>query len=188
VTYELIVPDIIVNSVNKSFINRVEAPALSDYDISMNIDNTKAADYLTNQSLFAYTHSGSIKATTRINFVDYLETNDFKITIYKCQPYCKAAKCSHYDWKLDSGFCTECIDANYESINGVCKPICGDGNHVAGEACDDGWNSDADGTDTVPGCSFCKIQTGYTCLSPAATPTISTCSVKCGDGIILGTE
>jgi cysteine-rich repeat protein len=60
----------------------------------------------------------------------------------------------------------------------MCAPICGDGQLLGAEACDD------NDTDSGDGCSAtCTIETGFTC---AGAPSV--CTAICGDGLVLGAE
>ncbi len=56
--------------------------------------------------------------------------------------------------------------------------ICGDGQVVGTEQCDDGNTTSGDGCDAT-----CETENGYTCMG---APSI--CTATCGDGVVAGTE
>ncbi len=65
--------------------------------------------------------------------------------------------------------CTK--DPIFDCLNGVCKPVCGDGLALTseGEECDDGNLINGDGCS-----SECKIEKGFVCVSPDPTETPDT--------------
>ncbi|MGB1592455.1 MAG: DUF4215 domain-containing protein, partial [Promethearchaeia archaeon] len=86
--------------------------------------------------------------------------------------------------KLEPGFnCT--YDAQHRLAGGRCKPICGDGWWVLGEACDDHNLDDDDGCS-----SECKVEDGWVCGADGLRPDMNTsvCIGLCGDGIKVSGE
>jgi cysteine-rich repeat protein len=56
--------------------------------------------------------------------------------------------------------------------------ICGDGQVVASEACDDDGTENADGCDAV-----CEVEAGWLCFGSP-----SDCHTRCSDGLVVGSE
>jgi cysteine-rich repeat protein len=86
--------------------------------------------------------------------------------------------------KLEVGFnCT--YDSQNRIYGGRCKPICGDGRWVLGEACDD------ENTVNDDGCSSeCEVEDGWVCGADSTRPDMNTsvCIGLCGDGIKVSGE
>jgi MYXO-CTERM domain-containing protein len=75
------------------------------------------------------------------------------------------------------GYACECNDG-FSGDGMSCAPVCGDGQVVAGETCDDG------GSEAGDGCSAtCQEEAGWTCDGEP-----STCEPICGDGLVRGDE
>jgi len=86
--------------------------------------------------------------------------------------------------KSEMGFnCT--YDQQNRLYGGRCKPICGDGRWVLGEACDDENLDDNDGCS-----SECKVEDGWVCGADSSRPDMNTsvCIGLCGDGIKVSGE
>jgi len=86
--------------------------------------------------------------------------------------------------KLEVGFnCT--YDKQNRLYGGRCKPICGDGRWVLGEACDDENLIDDDGCS-----SECKVEDGWVCGADTSRPDMNTsvCIGLCGDGLKVSGE
>ncbi len=107
-------------------------------------------------------------------------------------------------WYCGNG--TTCDDEGRCSRSTIwCYPVCGDGEVLGDEECDDGNNESGDGCsrrvlsewcaeelaqadagditldDVNPSCRGCRVETGYGCDATG-------CSPVCGDGLIVGDE
>lgn len=82
--------------------------------------------------------------------------------------------------KACSETCTVNTGYAYD-VNQQLAAVCGDGNVLGAETCDDS------NTDSGDGCSSsCQIETGYSCSHSSGSPSV--CSPNCGDGQKVGTE
>lgn len=144
-----------------------------DYEIGLQLNGTAALAELDTGKVNAKTYQGSVEAKMLFEYLNQTGTNNYSVTIYRCESNCDT--CGHYDYKLKAGFCTACSEG-YEDPNndGVCTPNCGDELLVPGEPCD--------ASPENPGCKFCKVTTGYACSD------YDTCSPKCGDGLVIFPE
>jgi cysteine-rich repeat protein len=112
------------------------------------------------------------------------ETTDFSITLTNWD------HCPGHDCQDAGDLNAQCVDnsgtvegyscscsSGFEDIDGVCQPICGDGQIVDGEqGCDDGNNDNGDG------CSAsCSIEAGWECDENGCAPI-------CGDGVMISDE
>ena len=85
---------------------------------------------------------------------------------------CKFCNITSKNTVNSSGQCS--CKPHYESVNGVCVDLCGDGYllNTSSMACDDG------NTDNSDGCSStCELEQGYKC-SNGSESTASTCVYK----------
>jgi fibro-slime domain-containing protein len=86
--------------------------------------------------------------------------------------------CDDGNTKNGDGCSSTCtVESGWECSSGGCTPICGDGQILGSETCDDGNSVSGDGCS-----SACRVEPFYTCT--AASPSVCTSSIVCGDGVL----
>lgn len=91
---------------------------------------------------------------------------------------CVGVSCAEHQHCEDSGSTgPTCVcDEGYAAEGTRCVGVCGDGQRVPPERCDDGNGAAGDG------CTRCEIDPGWACREPSGGP--SACAPTCGDGLI----